>query len=207
MTKSKLLTLAVLGFIFIIQTTSASCTRSRIQADRTGNLSKSLTHNDLERAYHLHIPSSYRNSTAAPLVVALHGGGGSGQKMATLSRLSLLADQNGFIVAYPEAVERHWNDGRGLSQYRSQKENIDDVGFISGMIDAISGDYNIDQERVYVTGASNGAMMSLRLGCELADKIATWTQVKPFGIFLMGTGDSPLKTGKNLPLRPGCCKH
>ena len=108
---------------------------------------------------------------ATPLVVALHGGGGNGQKMATLSRLSLLADQNGFIVAYPEAVERHWNDGRGLSQYRSQRENIDDVGFISGMIDAIAGDYNLDEGRVYVTGASNGAMMSLRLGCELADKI------------------------------------
>lgn len=86
MTKSKLLTLAFLGFIFIIQTTSVSCTRSRIQADRTGNLSKSLTHNDLERAYHLYIPSSYRDSTAAPLVVALHGGGGNGQKIGKTNR-------------------------------------------------------------------------------------------------------------------------
>jgi len=124
--KSKLLTLAVLCFIFIIQTASVSCTPSRIQADRAGNLSKSLTHGGLERVYHVHIPSSYRNSMATPLVVALHGGGGNGQKMATLTRLSLLADQNGFIVAYPEAVERNWNDGRGLSQYRSQRENIDD---------------------------------------------------------------------------------
>jgi len=175
--KSKLLTLAVLGFIFIIQTTSVSCTPSRIQADRAGNLSKSLIHGGLERAYHLHIPSSYRNSMATPLVVALHGGGGNGQKMATLSRLSLLADQNGFIVAYPEAVERNWNDGRGLSQYRSQRENIDDVGFISRMIDAIADDYNLDEKRVYVTGASNGAMMSLRLGCELADKITAMAPV------------------------------
>jgi len=44
---------------------------------------------------------------ATPLVVALHGGGGNGQKMATLSRLSLLADQNGFIVAYPERYRAH----------------------------------------------------------------------------------------------------
>lgn len=175
--KSKLLTLAVLGFIFIIQTTSVSCTPSRIQADRAGNLSKSLNHGGLERAYHLHIPSSYRNSMATPLLVALHGGGGNGQKMATLSRLSLLADQNGFMVAYPEAVERNWNDGRGLSQYRSQRQNIDDVGFISRMIDDIAGDYNLDEKRVYVTGASNGAMMSLRLGCELADKITAMAPV------------------------------
>ena len=72
----KLLTLTVLGFIFIIQTSSVSGTRSRIQADRTANLSKSLIHSGLERAYHLHIPSSYRSSTAVALVVALHGGGG-----------------------------------------------------------------------------------------------------------------------------------
>jgi poly(3-hydroxybutyrate) depolymerase len=47
-----------------------------MQADRAGILSKSLTHNNLQRDYHLYIPSSYRNSTAAPLVIALHGGGG-----------------------------------------------------------------------------------------------------------------------------------
>ncbi len=171
MIKTKLLTLTVLCFILIIQTASVSCTRSRIQADRAGHLSRSLIHDGLERAYYLHIPPSYRNSTAAPLVVALHGGGGNGQKMDKLSRLSLLADQGSFIVAYPDAVERHWNDGRGLSKYRSQKENIDDVGFISNMIDVIATEYNIDREQVYVTGASNGAMMSLRLGCELAHKI------------------------------------
>ena len=171
MIKTKLLTLTVLGFILIFQTASVSCTRSRIQADRTGIRSKSLTHNSLQRDYHLYIPSSYRNSTAAPLVIALHGGGGNGHKMEKLSHLNLPANQYGFIVAYPDAVERHWNDGRELKNYRSQKENIDDVGFISKMIDAIGTEYNIDPQRVYVTGASNGAMMSLRLGCELAHKI------------------------------------
>ena len=177
MIKTKLLTLTVLGFILIIQAASVSCTRSRIQADGTGILSKSLTHYSLQRDYRLYIPSSYRYSTAAPLVIALHGGGGNGHKMEKLSHLSLLADQYGFIVAYPEAVERHWNDGRGLNQYRSQKDNIDDVGFISNMIEAIAGGYNIDKDRVYVTGVSNGAMMSLRLGCELADKITALAPV------------------------------
>ncbi len=160
-----------------IQATSVSCTRSRIQADDTGNSSRSITQNGLKRSYHLHIPSSLRNSTAAPLVVALHGGGGNGQKMEKLSRLSLLADRAGFVVAYPDAVDGHWNDGRGLSDYRSQRENIDDVGFIAGMIDAIAGDYGIDAERVYVTGASNGAMMSLRLGCEVGHKITALAPV------------------------------
>jgi polyhydroxybutyrate depolymerase len=169
--KPKLLTLAVLGFIFINHAITVSCTRSRMGADQTGRVSKSLLHQGLKRDYHLYIPASYRHTAATPLVIALHGGGGTGPKMEKLSRLSLLADQYGFIVAYPEAVEHNWNDGRGLSKYRSQRENIDDVGFIASMMDAIAGDYDIDAKRVYVTGASNGAMMSLRLGCEMADKI------------------------------------
>ena len=177
MIKTKLLTLTILSFIFFVHTISVSCTRSRVQADPTGSLSKSLTHNSLHRDYHLYIPSSYRDSSAAPLVIALHGGGGDGHKMEKLSHLSLLADRFGFIVAYPDAVEGHWNDGRGLNRYRSQKDNIDDVGFISGMIDAIAGEYNTNQDRVYVTGASNGAMMSLRLGCELAHKITALAPV------------------------------
>jgi polyhydroxybutyrate depolymerase len=136
--KTKWLTLAFVSVILIIHAASVSCTNSRVKESSKGNFTKSLTQNGLKRAYHLHIPSSYRNSMASPLVIALHGGGGNGQKMEKLSRLSMLANQDGFIVAYPDAVERHWNDGRGLSKYRSQRENIDDVGFISGMIDAIS---------------------------------------------------------------------
>ena len=205
--KPKLLTLAVLGCIFIIHAISASCTRSRLQADRTDRVSKSITHQGLNRDYHLYIPSSYRHLAATPLVIALHGGGGNGPKMEKLSRLSLLADQYGFIVAYPDAVEHNWNDGRGLSQYRSQRENIDDVGFITLMMDAIAGDYDIDAKRVYVTGASNGAMMSLRLGCEAADKItaiapvigsmpenlvSTCRPARPVPLLMINGSDDPL---------------
>ncbi len=177
MIKTKWLTLAFVSVILIIHAASVSCTNSRVKESSKGNFTKSLTQNGLKRTYHLHVPSSYRASIAAPLVIALHGGGGNGNKMARLSGLSLLSDENGFVVVYPDAVERHWNDGRGLSKYRSQRENNYDVGFISGMIDAISNDYNIDGKRVYVTGASNGAMMSLRLGCELADRITALAPV------------------------------
>jgi polyhydroxybutyrate depolymerase len=177
MIKAKLLALTIISIVIFLQTASVSCTRSRIQADRTGIRSQSLTHNSLKRDYHLYFPPSSRNSSPVPLVIALHGGGGNAHNMEKLSDLNLLADQFGFIVAYPDAVEHHWNDGRGLKKYRSQKDNIDDVGFISRMIDAIAGEYNIYKARVYITGASNGAMMSLRLGCELAHKIAAMAPV------------------------------
>jgi polyhydroxybutyrate depolymerase len=149
----------------------------------------------------------YETNTATPLVFALHGGGGTGKKMNRLTDFNRLSDQHGFIVIYPDAVEKHWNDGRGLTDYRAQRENIDDVGFISNLIDVIAGDYAIDRKRVYVTGASNGAMMSFRLACELTDKITAIAPVigalgenisekctpsKPIPVFIIGGTGDPL---------------
>lgn len=207
MVKTKWRHLALLSFVLIIQTVFVGCTRSRTQSDDRDILSKSITLNGLKRSYLLYLPRPYRNSAAAPLVVALHGGGGTGEKVNKLLRLNSLADQYGFVVAYPDAVDHHWNDGRGVKKYRSHRENIDDVGFISEMIDNISGDFSIDHKRVYVTGASNGAMMSLRLGCELADKITAIAPVigsmpenlvagcaptKPMPLMMINGTDDPL---------------
>jgi polyhydroxybutyrate depolymerase len=125
----------------------------------------------LDRTYRVHIPPSYDANRPAPLVIALHGGRGTGKKMERLSPLSQQSDKSGFIVAYPDAVGRNWNDSRSVTKYRSHRENIDDVGFVAALIDSLATQWNIDRRRVYVTGASNGALMSYRLACELADKI------------------------------------
>ena len=55
---------------------------------------------------------------------------------------------------------------------RAHRDNIDDVGFISALIDLMIKDYNMDPNRVYMTGISNGAIMSYRLACEIPHKIA-----------------------------------
>ena len=172
MIKTRRVGLTLLSFILIIHTPLVSCTGSRARSNAPVSPGQNIKIDGLERFYHLYIPSAYKNSEAVPLVIALHGGGGTGKKVNKLLDLNILADQHGFIVAYPDAVDRHWNDGRGVKKYRAQRENIDDVSFISRMIDAIAGKYNIDKNRVYITGASNGAMMSFRLGCDLADKIS-----------------------------------
>jgi len=111
-----------------------------------------------------------------PLVIVLHGGGGTGEDQVKLTEggLNTLADKEGFIVVYPDGFDKHWNDGRSGEEtgYRTQEENIDDVGFISSLISYFIKELNIDPKRVYVTGMSNGAMMSYRLACELTEKIA-----------------------------------
>jgi len=140
----------------------------------TENKSGSIRVNGLNRTYIIHLPASAK--TMMPLVIVLHGGGGNGKNMVKLtnSGFNKLSDKKGFIVVYPDGIDKHWNDGRNESEtgYETHEENTDDVGFISALIDDLTKKYNIDSKRVYITGMSNGAIMSYRLGCELSGKIA-----------------------------------
>jgi polyhydroxybutyrate depolymerase len=140
-----------------------------------GNKTGYIIIDGLRRTYILHIPSSGFNHLL-PVVFVLHGGGGNGGKMIKLTYggFDKLADKTGFIVVYPDGFEKNWNDGRSMSEanYDTFKNNTDDVGFISALIDDLIKKYNADAKRVFVTGISNGAMMSYRIGCELSGKIA-----------------------------------
>ena len=134
----------------------------------------SITIDGIERTYHLYIPSMYDGKRDVPLLIALHGGGGTGKGMeenTTLEGFDKLAEKENFIVVYPDAVEKHWNDGRNDPYSYSAQNNIDDVKFISKLIENLKGEYNIDANRIYAVGMSNGGMMAFRLGCELSEKI------------------------------------
>jgi len=140
------------------------------------NQRASFIHDNLKRKFKFHIPSGYDKSVQSPLVIALHGRGGNGVSMILLTRkgFNKMADTDGFLIVYPDGIELNWNDGRmdQEAKDRAHRENIDDVGFISALIDSMIMNYNIDPKRVYVTGISNGAIMSYRLACELSHKIA-----------------------------------
>lgn len=140
-----------------------------------GNLRASFMHDGLKRTYIIHTPSGFNDSEKFPLVIALHGRGGTGRSMILLTRrgFNKLADKDRFIVAYPDGVELNWNDGRMDEEAndRAHRENIDDVGFISALIDTMIQNFSVDPGRVYITGISNGAIMSYRLACEISHKI------------------------------------
>jgi polyhydroxybutyrate depolymerase len=136
----------------------------------------SISFAGLKRTYLIYIPPSYDKTKSMPLVIALHGGGGSGRHMIKLTRggVNALADKFGFIVAYPDGIEKNWNDGRRAQEtgYRAHREDMDDVGFIAALIGRLIEEFNVDPKRIYATGMSNGAMMSYRLACQLSEKIA-----------------------------------
>lgn len=138
----------------------------------SGDYQRSLVYQGLQRTFLLHVPPAYPGTKHLPLVIVLHGGGGSGRKVARLTGFSSRADREGFVAVYPDGVNRHWNDGRNVGHYRAQRENVDDAGFISTLTDGLVRQLQLDSQRVYATGISNGGMMCYRLACDRSDKIA-----------------------------------
>lgn len=130
-----------------------------------------------ERSYILHRP--YQPGTTVdptnprPLLIALHGGGGDSRSMINLTggRFNELADARNFYVVYPQGYENGWNDGRNDPYAPARKENIDDLAFLSRLIDAIAAEVPIDLSRVFATGMSNGGFMSMRVACQMSDRI------------------------------------
>jgi polyhydroxybutyrate depolymerase len=149
----------------------------------------------IERTYILHVPESV--SSPAPLVFVLHGGGGTGKRMNKLTRFNKVSDEHGFIICYPDGIDKHWNDGRKVNKSFKNGVEINDVKFISLLIDTLESKYSIDSARIYVCGISNGGMMSFRLGCELNDKIAA---IAPVAISMSKYLYNSCVPGKPVPL-------
>lgn len=128
------------------------------------------------RTYWLHLPPAFDGTTPLPLVIVLHGGGGNGVRAAEMSNMSATADAASFVAVYPDGTGQSsevlltWNSGNCCGY--ALDHQVDDVAFIRTLIDDLSARLPIDDRRVYATGMSNGGMMTYRLGCELADRIA-----------------------------------
>lgn len=138
---------------------------------------RTLAHDGESRLYLLDAPKP-RKGKKWPVVIALHGGGGNAEGMRRKTRLTKLGAGRTFIAVHPEGVAKKtlgkklctWNAGSCCGLAR--KENVDDVGFLSALIDLLVKKHGADPGRVYVTGHSNGGMMAYRLACEIPGKIA-----------------------------------
>ena len=135
---------------------------------------QTITHQGLTRQYMVHEPAAYDDQTSVPVVLVLHGGGGSAQVTQNFTMMNPVADANGFLAVYPEGYTATgsgfvWADSRGTA---ADEDGIDDVGFISRLIDSLRLQYNIDTTRLYACGFSNGGFMTQRLACELGGRFA-----------------------------------
>jgi len=133
-----------------------------------------MEHDGYRREYILHLPKGHEKQAILPLVIALHGGGGTAKGMIRLTegRFNELADQYKFLVVYPQGLEKSWNDDRDDPISYAHKNDIDDVGFLSALIKMMVEKYKADPKRIFVTGISNGGFMSLRASREMAAEVA-----------------------------------
>lgn len=144
-----------------------------------------LTFGGLQRTYVLHVPPGL--TQPAGLVINLHGAGQTGAVQAGVTNYNAIADQYGFVVAYPDGIDMSWADGRGASV--PDREGVDDVGFLAALIGQLSRDFAIPPGRVFVTGMSAGAFMANRLACERADLVSAVAPVA--GTLSMSIGCNP----------------
>jgi len=135
-------------------------------------VSLKLTHQGRIRDYLLYTPVSYDKTRPYPVVIGFHGGTSTNARFARTTNFQQLADEKQFLVIYPNAVNKNWNDGRG-----TVNQDIDDVGFVTAIIEEIKRLRNVDAHRIYATGISNGAFLVQRLACERSDLIAAFSSI------------------------------
>ena len=133
-----------------------------------------LDHGGRERTFLVYEPATLNEKERLPLLLCLHGGGGTDRGMVSLTndRFNELADRYGFLVVYPRGIDKGWNDGREGDHSTAAYEGIDDVGFFRTLIHELGKKYPVDEERIFTCGISNGGFMSNRLACELPELIS-----------------------------------
>lgn len=162
---------------------TTACARARERRDAAsattlapGNHTVTIQHGGRTRSYLVHVPTGARGRDDLPVMLAFHGGGGDAAGFQGYAGLDVVADREGFIVAYPNGsgvLPRRlltWNAGECCGY--AMNNNVDDVAFAIAVLDDLARRIGVDTRRVYATGHSNGAMMAYRLAAERSDRIA-----------------------------------
>ncbi|MDT8860698.1 hypothetical protein N0O92_10675 [Alkalihalobacillus sp. MEB130] len=161
-------------------------------------LSDGFSHAEYDRNFRYYVPSSYDGQSDVPLLFYFHGMGGSGTVQGAWRDI---AEEEGFIAVFPSSTVlptndpnsgylpgffgnplpvagTQWDPGYSIALQYIYRDQVDDVGFVSAMIDYFDELYSLDLDRVYATGFSSGGMLSFNLAVNLSDRLAA---VAPLG--------------------------
>ena len=145
------------------------------------------------REYLIHIPNSYDTTKSVPIVMNFHGFSQSVSDYIIEADMRPLAESDTFILIYPQGSYlngfSHWN---ACPIGGAIKSDADDFGFVEDVIDEISSQYNIDMERIYAAGYSNGGMMAYGLANYKSDLIAAVASVSGAMLNCIGNTSHPM---------------
>ena len=177
---------------------------------QTGLQERNFQLDGLDRSYLLYVPQSATNDVGPrPLVLAIHGGGGTARGLPRLTnqRWNRLADEFGFYLVYPNAYERFWDFGEGRISRRLDAR-VDDGAYFQMLLDELLAGLSVDRNRVFATGISRGGQASYFLACRYPGKFRAIAPIvmplpdfleddcrrdgPPVGLALMNGTDDPL---------------
>jgi polyhydroxybutyrate depolymerase len=141
------------------------CRRSGGGTAVAGTTTHAITVDGQRRTFRLYRPAKLPTGTPVPLVVMLHGALGTGAQAESAYGWDAEADRGGFLVAYPDGLNRAWAVSDTCCGPPAAS-GVDDVAFITRMVKAVSGWTPVDADRIYATGISNGGMLAYRLACD-----------------------------------------
>lgn len=164
-----------LSALFLISGCMASLPEIPNPPAGTYRVRTETTYNAVRRKFLLHIPPNYRPDTPLPLVIVIHGAFSTGKQTETETGFSTLADEERFLVAYPEGIGlfglfQHWNAGHCCG--KAADDQVDDVGFVAEVIGVVRRKLAVDPARIYLAGMSNGGMLTYRFAAERAGDLA-----------------------------------
>jgi len=139
------------------------------------NIIDSIVHQTYQRKFTVHTPTGFTNSKPVPLVIMLHGGGGTMTNAQGFTNLNSVSNTNGFLAVYPQGYGIipsggfSWADGRGTS---ADIAGVDDLGFIDKLLNTLLTNYSIDTNKIYICGFSNGGFMTQRFACKQNQRFA-----------------------------------
>ena len=173
--------------VFLIGGCANNETKNYSKSDDSTSNFQTIIHEGVNREYVLYVPDSYDGSFSVPVVLNFHGFSGDAYQYMNEADMRILSESENFILIYPQGLdldgEPHWN---ACPNGGDNKSEVDDFGFIETLIEEISSNYNIDLERIYAVGYSNGGMMAYGLANHKSELIAAVASVS--GAMLDCTG-------------------
>ncbi|MBH49522.1 MAG: hypothetical protein CMG69_02065 [Candidatus Marinimicrobia bacterium] len=154
-----------------------------------------LNQNGVTRSYLMSYPNNAMGE--CPLIINMHGYTGNASQQQNSSEMDEFAHPQNIAVVYPQGMPNiqgitSWNVGSFWDG-----NSYDDVGFISAMIDDIASNFDIDLDRVYACGMSNGGYMAYELACDLPEKITAFGSVT--GNFMLNSNQE-CDNGREIPI-------